>query len=60
LRGNGSTGSAPDDRTNGRSTAATHYPANNRSGGTAHDCTTKRILCGCLLHRHRKGYGQKN
>jgi hypothetical protein len=39
--------------------AAAQYPANNRPGGTAHDCTTNWILCGCLLHWHRKGYGEK-
>jgi hypothetical protein len=39
---------------NRRSTAAAQYPANDRPGGAAHYCTTKRILRSRLLHWHRK------
>jgi hypothetical protein len=52
-------GCTTDDRANRRSPAATYCAANDGAGSAAQDCTADRVLCGRILHWHRKRNGQK-
>jgi hypothetical protein len=55
-----STGYTADDCTSCRPSAAAHCAANDGPGSAAQDCAAYRVLCGRILHWHRKRNGQKS
>ena len=59
LRSNGGAGSATDNRTSRRPTAAAHCTAENGARSTAQYCTAQRVLRSCVLQWHRKSNGEK-
>jgi hypothetical protein len=55
-----SAGCTTDDRANRRSAAAAYRAPDDRPGRATEDCTADRILCGRILHWHRKRKRQKS